>query len=166
MRTCPGCRAAPGRRSTGRASRAISRFRSFFPAASRAQAWGRRFARYGRGPWMCRAASSEAAGSRTRRKSPSSFGACNVKMQGFPPEWAWSQYALPDARGHFGPYGGVFVAETLRGALDELTLAYSRSREDPEFAKELAWELEHYVGRPTPTYHPPRLSNAPDRPPT
>ena len=76
-----------------------------------------------------------------------------MKMQGFPPEWAWSQYALPDARGHFGPYGGVFVAETLRGALDELTLAYSACREDPEFQRELAWELEHYVGRPSPIFH-------------
>jgi tryptophan synthase beta chain len=79
-------------------------------------------------------------------------------MQGFPPEWAWSQYALPDARGHFGPYGGVFVAETLRGALDELTLAYSACREDPEFQRELAWELEHYVGRPSPIFHARRLS--------
>jgi tryptophan synthase beta chain len=77
-------------------------------------------------------------------------------MQGNPPEWA--QYALPDASGHFGPYGGVFVAETLRAALDELTLAYSRLREDPEFRKELAWELEHYVGRPSPIYHAKRLS--------
>ena len=52
--------------------------------------------------------------------------------------------------GHFGPYGGVFVAETLRAALDELTLAYSKYREDPEFQAELADELEHYVGRPSP----------------
>jgi tryptophan synthase beta chain len=65
---------------------------------------------------------------------------------------------LPDASGHFGPYGGVFVAETLRAALDELTLAYSRLREDPGFREELAWELEHYVGRPSPIYHCKRLS--------
>ncbi|MGZ9045834.1 MAG: tryptophan synthase subunit beta [Telluria sp.] len=78
-------------------------------------------------------------------------------MQGNPPEWA--QYALPDASGHFGPYGGVFVAETLRAALDELTLAYSKYRDDPEFQAELAWELEHYVGRPSPVYHARRLSN-------
>jgi tryptophan synthase beta chain len=77
-------------------------------------------------------------------------------MQGNPPEWA--QYALPDASGHFGPYGGVFVAETLRAALDELTLAYGRLREDAEFRRELAWELEHYVGRPSPIYHAKRLS--------
>ena len=53
----------------------------------------------------------------------------------------WTQYSLPDERGHFGPYGGVFVAETLRPALDELTAAYDASRNDREFQAELAWEL-------------------------
>ena len=77
-------------------------------------------------------------------------------MQGNPPDWA--QYSLPDARGHFGPYGGVFVAETLRAALDELTLAYSQCREDPAFRKELAYEYEHFVGRPSPIFHAKRLS--------
>jgi len=79
-----------------------------------------------------------------------------VKMQGHPPDW--EHYSLPDATGHFGPYGGVFVAETLRAALDELTLAYSRSREDPEFRRELDYDLEHFVGRPSPIYHAKRLS--------
>jgi len=65
---------------------------------------------------------------------------------------------LPDARGHFGPYGGVFVAETLIHALDELREAYDRSRTDPEFQAELRYELKHYVGRPTPVYHAKRLS--------
>src|SRR5438874_4201153 len=73
-----------------------------------------------------------------------------------PPDW--ERYSAPDATGHFGPYGGVFVAETLRAALDELTLAYSRYREDAEFQAELAWELEHYVGRPSPIYHARRLT--------
>ncbi|HUJ00641.1 MAG TPA: tryptophan synthase subunit beta [Usitatibacter sp.] len=77
-------------------------------------------------------------------------------MQGHPPDW--EHYSLPDATGHFGPYGGVFVAETLRAALDELTLAYSRSREDPEFRRELDYDLEHFVGRPSPIYHAKRLS--------
>jgi tryptophan synthase beta chain len=77
-------------------------------------------------------------------------------MQGNPPDWA--HYELPDARGHFGPYGGVFVAETLRAALDELTLAYSQCREDAAFQEELAYELEHYVGRPSPIFHAKRLS--------
>ncbi|HTS85322.1 MAG TPA: tryptophan synthase subunit beta [Usitatibacter sp.] len=77
-------------------------------------------------------------------------------MQGNPPDWA--QYSLPDARGHFGPYGGVFVAETLRAALDQLTLAYSQCREDPAFQKELAYEYEHFVGRPSPIFHARRLT--------
>ncbi len=67
---------------------------------------------------------------------------------------------LPDARGHFGPYGGVFVAETLTHALDELRLAYERCREDPAFQAELKHELKHYVGRPTPVYHAKRWSEA------
>jgi len=67
-------------------------------------------------------------------------------------------YDLPDARGHFGPYGGVFVAETLTAALEELRLAYERSRKDPEFQAEFRYELKHYVGRPSPVYHAKRLS--------
>jgi tryptophan synthase beta chain len=65
---------------------------------------------------------------------------------------------LPDARGHFGPYGGVFVAETLVQALDELKDAYARYQRDPEFQAELAHELKHYVGRPSPVYHARRWS--------
>jgi tryptophan synthase beta chain len=65
---------------------------------------------------------------------------------------------LPDASGHFGPYGGVFVAETLVHALDELTAAYQRYREDPAFQAEFAAELKHYVGRPSPVYHARRWS--------
>ncbi|HUG79893.1 MAG TPA: tryptophan synthase subunit beta [Burkholderiales bacterium] len=67
-------------------------------------------------------------------------------------------YDLPDARGHFGPYGGVFVAETLTQALDELRAAYERARRDPAFEAEFRYELKHYVGRPSPTYHARRLS--------
>ena len=65
---------------------------------------------------------------------------------------------LPDARGHFGPYGGVFVAETLIHALDELRQAYERCRKDPAFMAEFHYELKHYVGRPSPVYHAKRLS--------
>jgi tryptophan synthase beta chain len=79
-----------------------------------------------------------------------------MKIEGFKPDWG--HYALPDEGGHFGPYGGVFVAETLRAALDELTAAYERARKDAAFQAELAWELEHYVGRPSPVYHAKRLS--------
>lgn len=67
-------------------------------------------------------------------------------------------YDLPDAAGHFGPYGGVFAAETLRFALDELAAAYERYRKDPEFLKEFHDELAHFVGRPTPVYHARRWS--------
>jgi tryptophan synthase beta chain len=67
-------------------------------------------------------------------------------------------YDLPDARGHFGQYGGVFVAETLIRALDELRDQYARYREDPEFIAEFAYELDHYVGRPSPIFHAQRWS--------
>ncbi len=60
---------------------------------------------------------------------------------------------LPDAGGHFGPYGGVFVAETLIAALDELKEAYAAAQRDPEFIAEIDYELKHYVGRPSPIYH-------------
>jgi tryptophan synthase beta chain len=67
-------------------------------------------------------------------------------------------YDLPDARGHFGPYGGVFVAETLTKALAELLAAYQQARKDPQFDAEFRYELKHYVGRPSPVYHAKRLS--------
>ncbi len=67
-------------------------------------------------------------------------------------------YELPDAKGHFGPYGGVFVAETLIHALDELKDAYARFQNDPEFRAEFEYELKHYVGRPSPVYHARRWS--------
>ncbi len=67
-------------------------------------------------------------------------------------------YDLPDARGHFGPYGGVFVAETLIQALGELLAAYQHFRDDPDFQAEFRDELKHYVGRPSPIYHAKRWS--------
>ncbi|MBW6496215.1 MAG: pyridoxal-phosphate dependent enzyme, partial [Burkholderiaceae bacterium] len=69
-----------------------------------------------------------------------------------------SAYSFPDAGGHFGPYGGVFVAETLMHALRELREAYERFRDDPEFVAEFAYEMEHFVGRPSPVYHARRWS--------
>ena len=65
---------------------------------------------------------------------------------------------LPDENGHFGPYGGKFVAETLMGPLEELTEAYTHYLKDPEFLAELDDELHHYVGRPSPLYHAKRWS--------
>jgi tryptophan synthase beta chain len=67
-------------------------------------------------------------------------------------------YDLPDARGHFGPYGGTFVSETLMHALEELRQAYDRYRNDPEFVAEFRSELKHFVGRPSPIYHAKRWS--------
>jgi len=71
---------------------------------------------------------------------------------------ALKAYDLPDARGHFGPYGGMFVAETLMHALDELRTEYERMRNDAAFVAEFEYELKHYVGRPSPVYHARRLS--------
>ncbi|MEM6938190.1 MAG: tryptophan synthase subunit beta, partial [Pseudomonadota bacterium] len=67
-------------------------------------------------------------------------------------------YVWPDQQGHFGPYGGSFVAETLMAALDDLRDAYQRLSTDPEFQARLDHDLAHYVGRPSPIYHAERLS--------
>ena len=67
-------------------------------------------------------------------------------------------YDMPDERGHFGPYGGTFVAETLIEALDELRAMYERYRNDPEFLAEFDHDLNYFVGRPSPIYHAKRLS--------
>ncbi len=74
-----------------------------------------------------------------------------MQMQDFP-------YNLPDAGGHFGPYGGIFVAETLMPALAELREAYAAAQADPEFRAEFEYDLKHYVGRPSPIYHAKRWS--------
>ncbi|MDK9724425.1 MAG: tryptophan synthase subunit beta [Sterolibacteriaceae bacterium MAG5] len=70
-----------------------------------------------------------------------------------------ASYNLPDDRGHFGKFGGIFVAETLIPALEELRLAYEAAKADPEFRAEFEYELKHYVGRPSPIYHAKRWSN-------
>jgi tryptophan synthase beta chain len=69
-----------------------------------------------------------------------------------------SGYDLPDATGHFGQYGGSFVAETLSHALAELRAAYAKYAQDPEFLEEFRYELKHFVGRPSPVYHAKRWS--------
>src|SRR5437588_9888631 len=96
---------------------------------------------------MSRAASSRRRASRTPLKWPLSSPRCAMRM-----------YDLPDSRGHFGPYGGIFVAETLTQALDQLLDAYGEARKDPAFEAEYRYELKHYVGRPSPIYHARRLS--------
>ncbi|MCC6302137.1 MAG: tryptophan synthase subunit beta, partial [Gammaproteobacteria bacterium] len=70
------------------------------------------------------------------------------------PDWN----SLPDANGHFGPYGGRFVAETLMAPLEELRLAYTHYLKDPAFLAEFDRDLQHYVGRPSPLYHAERWS--------
>ena len=67
-------------------------------------------------------------------------------------------YQQPDATGHFGLYGGSFVSETLTHAINELREAYAKYQNDPEFLREFAYELKHFVGRPSPIYHADRMS--------
>ncbi|MGI9217857.1 MAG: tryptophan synthase subunit beta [Hydrogenophaga sp.] len=67
-------------------------------------------------------------------------------------------YQQPDARGHFGMYGGSFVSETLTHAINELKAAYAKYQHDPEFLAEFRKELAHFVGRPSPVYHAERMS--------
>jgi len=74
------------------------------------------------------------------------------------PEQISDYLAYPDSRGHFGPYGGRFVGETLMAPLAELDAAYRRYKDDPDFKAELAYEYRHYVGRPSPIYEARRLS--------
>lgn len=69
-----------------------------------------------------------------------------------------SSYQQPDARGHFGIYGGSFVSETLTHAISELRDAYAKYQHDAEFLREFAYELKHFVGRPSPIYHAQRMS--------
>ncbi len=66
--------------------------------------------------------------------------------------------SMPDERGHFGPYGGRFVSETLMGPLEELEQVYKKYINDPDFIAEYEHELKHYVGRPSPLYHAKRWS--------
>jgi len=67
-------------------------------------------------------------------------------------------YNYPDERGHFGRFGGIFVAETLMHAIKELNEAYEKYKNDPEFVAEYNYELAHFVGRPSPVYHAKRWS--------
>ncbi|MSR11991.1 MAG: tryptophan synthase subunit beta [Gammaproteobacteria bacterium] len=70
-----------------------------------------------------------------------------------------SQFAGPDAAGHFGPYGGIFVGETLIAAVEELAEVYARLSKDPAFWAEYDADLKHYVGRPSPLYLAQRLTD-------
>ena len=68
------------------------------------------------------------------------------------------RFSLPDTGGHFGPYGGIYVPETLMTALEELGTAYAAAKADPAFQAELRRHLQEYAGRPTPLYFAERLT--------
>src|SRR5574343_561962 len=111
--------------------------------------WGTRYCGFARWPWMCRPGSKPTRASRIIRKSLPLWQLYGKPMK---------PYNFPDAAGHFGPYGGVFVAETLIAALDELKAAYAAAQADPAFRAEYDYELKHFVGRPSPIYHAKRWS--------
>jgi tryptophan synthase beta chain len=69
-----------------------------------------------------------------------------------------SRFSIPDKNGHFGPYGGVYVPETLMTALGELTVAYEEAKQDPSFQEELSHHLKEFAGRPTELYFAKRLT--------
>ena len=75
-------------------------------------------------------------------------------------EAAIADFDGPDSRGHFGPYGGIFIGETLISAVEELAEVYSKLSKDPEFWQEFDADLTHYVGRPSPLYFAERLTKA------
>ncbi|MBH03618.1 MAG: tryptophan synthase subunit beta [Xanthomonadales bacterium] len=88
--------------------------------------------------------------STTQNTNPSVTGPASANTQ------AWQ--GTPDMRGHFGPYGGRFVAETLMAPLDELAEAYAHAQQDAAFKAKLDADMADFVGRPTPIYHAERLS--------
>ena len=67
---------------------------------------------------------------------------------------------MPDPQGHFGPYGGRYVAETLMPLILQVEAAYTAAKVDPTFLAELDYYLEHYVGRPSPLWHAARMTAA------
>jgi tryptophan synthase beta chain len=71
-----------------------------------------------------------------------------------------SDFNGPDEHGHFGPYGGIFVGETLMPALEELNRKYAELKQDPAFWAEFDYDLKHYVGRPSPLYFAERVTQA------
>jgi tryptophan synthase beta chain len=71
-----------------------------------------------------------------------------------------SQFDGPDASGHFGPYGGIFVGETLINAVEELAAVYNKLSKSPAFWAEYDYDLKHYVGRPSPLYFAQRMTDA------
>src|SRR5690606_31984591 len=89
-----------------------------------------------------------------RRPEPSPGGVKNVSDT----QASSQHYDSPDERGHFGPYGGIFVGETLMPALEELRRKCLELKDDPAFRAEFDHDLAHYVGRPSPLYFAERLT--------
>src|SRR5689334_16826374 len=122
------------------------------PAACRRTTSAKRCGRCGPTRWMCRPVSSVRRASRTKERCAGSSKQYGKRMK--------PEFSGPDARGHFGPYGGRFVAETLMEPLRQLEEAYNRLKGDPAFQAELDRDLKHYVGRPSPVYFAERLTRA------
>src|SRR5580658_8994682 len=98
-------------------------------------------------------------GSESHVKYPSQINLCLfASLHENKPMSSIAAEKLPDARGHFGPYGGRFVPETLMHPLKELEEEYFRAQHDPEFQRELSYYLTEFVGRPTPLYFAERLT--------
>src|ERR1041384_7780936 len=94
---------------------------------------------------MCRAGSSASRARRTRKNCGDSLNSLK-------------RHSVPDKRGHFGPYGGMFVPETLVAPLQALTREYERARRDRKFRQEFEYYLREYAGRPTPLYFAERMT--------
>src|SRR5215211_508127 len=109
---------------------------------------------------MCPPASSAAPATRTRIRSASSLEWCaSYKSTTRALMQTPNTYrGGPDPRGHFGIYGGRYVAETLMPLILSVEQAYNEAKDDPNFHAELAYYLDHYVGRPSPLYFAERLT--------
>src|SRR6266516_3441164 len=93
---------------------------------------------------------------KSRRTSPRLAGCRRLGSGGMMSAMATEK--LPDDRGHFGPYGGRFVPETLMHPLQQLEAEYFRAQQDPQFQRELDYYLREFCGRPTPLYFAERLT--------
>src|SRR5690606_20347806 len=152
--TPPAVPAAVAAASTGRGCPPRRHGHGCLPADSRPARWPKPCAACAPGAWTWRAASSPRPASRIPIACTDSSWRYGVPTPAMPIDF--SRY--PDEHGHFGRFGGSFVAETLVAPLAELRDAYLRYRVDPEFVAELERDYRHYIGRPSPVYHAERLS--------
>src|SRR5574338_490589 len=129
--------AASASASTGPSFPAIWRGRWYSRAGLRRTTSPKRSGACVLGAWTCRAGSSRRKASRIPKRSAPSLQRSGMRTDDLP-----AVYNLPDSRGHFGPYGGVFVAETLSQALGELREAYDAARKDAAFEAEFRYELK------------------------